>query len=328
MALARTDRGTASLAFTGATPITTITSGAFTPAANSLIVVMYVGLAFSTTWTVTASSTHAGIGTWSYVDAHIIAFTDYRMRCTIAYAQVGGSPGSGTVSMAREAGEIDFGAAMSIEEISGHNTTTPVRQSDTETGAGVTTLTTTLTSTPRADSIVYAQAGDLFGTIGDPSGYTLLDALAVGDLSCHNVYDTASASQSQVWTGFNADFSVATAVEVQTPQTTVTPSVVARSVTMYSPTVSDSTASTPSVVALSATMYAPTVLTPSDALPDLLEVNVTAYLPTISTSAAVAVKVKVDGSWIYPLTIQIKEDGIWTEALAVKVKQGGVWVDL
>jgi len=111
---------------------TSNTTAAFTPTANSLLVVGWVTVKTNPPTTHSFTNTHVGSGAWATVDS-----TGLGDRISQARSQVGASPGSGTIT--NTYGGAVTRSAWIIAEVTGHDTTTPLSESNT---GGATTGTT------------------------------------------------------------------------------------------------------------------------------------------------------------------------------------------
>ena len=115
-------------------------TAAFTPTANSLLVVGWSAAEGTAAPTFTFTNTHAGSGAWSQVTATNPAGTD---RNAQARSQVGASPGSGTITNTYT-GNQPIRKTWIVAEVTGHDTTTPLSESNTGGADSGTTLSIAL----------------------------------------------------------------------------------------------------------------------------------------------------------------------------------------
>lgn len=106
---------------------------------------------------ISMSTTLANVGTWTVVPTADFGGAD---QTWISYAKVTGAPGSGTVtcSFTNMADNVVF----RLFYFTGHNTTTPVAQSKTNTGTAA-TATVTLDAGPASTSEVFVVTGMIHG---------------------------------------------------------------------------------------------------------------------------------------------------------------------
>lgn len=197
-----------------ATPVATaaITSSAFTPTANALVVAVCVNTgSTSANAQGTISSTHSPALSWTAGGVTGGGNTTGAVRWW--YAQAGSAPGSGTVT-------VTLGAAPTIQdlvvfEVTGQNPTTPVAG---RVGASATTATSisgTLAAAPLAADlsigIACTRNKSTVPTVG--TGFTSLDSAASATPSATYLieYRTGSTSTTvdanavgTTWTGLEA----------------------------------------------------------------------------------------------------------------------------
>jgi hypothetical protein len=185
--------------------VTTITSPSFTPTANSLLIAVGSGAVGSGARTlVSASSTHTGSGSWTPLYANGVH--NFSIVTGLAYAKMGASPGAGTVTMTFDGNIV--GKKIVVYEITGHDTATPVIQSATITGGGVSSRTVTLGASPAADSLVFGVIAAFYASgisITPGSGFSELNDAAQGtggtSIILQQQYDQDSADTTCDWTG-------------------------------------------------------------------------------------------------------------------------------
>lgn len=186
---------------------TTITSASITPSANCLLV------ACTNRHDVEAlsiSTTLSNVGTWTQATV-----TNSGQRVSIFYANVTGSPGTGTITITG-ASSLAIPWRLEIAETTGHNTSAPVTQSKTGFGNS-STLTLTLDSTPAASSMVVGYVGDVSGAgVTAGTGFTEIHDSATnsGIARTQLQYDLASADTTCDWSTLNTSNNAAVAIEI------------------------------------------------------------------------------------------------------------------
>jgi hypothetical protein len=213
---------------TNTSAVTTITSGSISPTANALLVVMASmesgddpGAYDYNTNGIDDSLT--GTGTWTKHE-DIAQDPGNNIRVAIWTAQAGGSPGSGTITVGRQFSTTSRNTIHVVEIATGFDTTTPVPQSKSvgDGGAGASTYSVTLDSTPASDSclfgfIVIEDDTDADVTAG--TGYTeLADTNTTGshDIQQQCQYDLTAPSDGICdWSSTTGDQMLAAAIEVQ-----------------------------------------------------------------------------------------------------------------
>jgi hypothetical protein len=224
MALSRTNRGTAQVAYATAAT-NTATSSSFTPAAGALMIAMLGQFTDDLTSAITASDTHAGSGSWTVVTNQVNDVSN-RYQAGYAWAIAGASPGAGTVTITRTAGTTTSGLVVSFEELSGHDPTTPIRQSITNTALSSATMNLTLGGAALAASYGYSMViDDNAGTPTTPSGFTQLDLFATANavVPAKSVYDLASPPTTCAWAGLGTYRTAGVYFEVQAAPLTTLP---------------------------------------------------------------------------------------------------------
>ena len=186
----------------GSSSTNTKTSSAFTPTANSLLVVCiwFVTDQAASGENVSLSSTHSGTGTWvEQVTAETSFAAAYTTRCSIWSATIGASPGSGTVTMTHDTGTNYRMMAMSIRDIT-EVSYVPAGQTDTETGT-TTTPTLTFGASMAATSVAVTA---LFGVsyvpgATDPTGFSEWATLLGDGDGLEAAYDASPSGSSIAW---------------------------------------------------------------------------------------------------------------------------------
>lgn len=178
----------------------TYTSASFSPTANALLLVVAgVGATGGDPGGVTITDSFTGTGSWSSVQ-----LTSTNWRIVIAWAQLGSSPGSGTVTL--DAVRLATNRwALHVYDVTGHDTTTPVTQSNTDATLTTGSYSISLPSAPASDSMVF---GGLFlraesdGSVTAGSGFTAqnnFDGTGAGGALLNSEYDATSPPQSASW---------------------------------------------------------------------------------------------------------------------------------
>lgn len=213
MALAVTTRGSAFHASNAS-----VASSSFTPAGGALLVVLVEELNQGGTPTFTVSSTHAAQGSWTYYT--IQASNGFEIHTTrIAVSVCGPTPGSGTITVSRSGGTSTYGMAAQFVEVTGQDSTTPVRQNVTNSSTGTSLALNFASSLASGSATFFAtMAGNGPATI--PSGTTSIASQAiVGSFYGQSAYDT-TAVQNNSWTGLGSFYANGVGIEVQESQGT------------------------------------------------------------------------------------------------------------
>ena len=218
MSLGRTSRGTQSLAYASQTTATLV-SASFTPAAGALLVVLFDEITTDTTPSLTMSTSLTGQGSWTLYqyastnDGSGNYYTSY-----IAVSVCGGSPGTGTVTCTRRAGNFSMAMFAEYIEVSGQDATTPITQSHSALGA-TTSLANNFTTAPVSTSYVFASCingggGAAIPTV--PTGMTAIGsfALVASNYTAGHAEKLGSAAQNNSWTGLIAFTNGAVAIEI------------------------------------------------------------------------------------------------------------------
>lgn len=211
MALSRTNRGTAALSH-GFQSTATITSGSFTPAAGSVLVVLFSEVTDDSTPALTLSTSGFTVGSWSYYSATPASdgFGSYAVT-RIALAEVTSSA-AGTVTCTRDSGSFNMAMFAEFIEVTGASGPTAARNVSNS-GSG-TSLALNFGSAPAATSYLFSACIDGDGTAGTvPSGHT---GLATGNVSftTKGSEKLGSGAQNNSWTGLGSFLCVGTLVEI------------------------------------------------------------------------------------------------------------------
>lgn len=209
---------------------TSLTSASVSPSSDALLIAIIKTTGDRSGSLALSSTTLANVGSWTTVTPTYSGNADAG-TLMIAYAQITGSPGSGTVTASWTSGS---NAVMFLVEVTGHNTSAPVTQS--KIGSASTTGTTyslTLDASPASTSAVIAglahrsitgiTPGASFTELGDttPSGS--------GNQRAQSQYDLTSATTTVDWstlTDGNARLGMAIEVAEAAAVSTFTPQVV------------------------------------------------------------------------------------------------------
>lgn len=202
---------------TSTSNVTSLASGNISPSANALLIIaLGVLKASAPAPTITgASTTLSGIGSWT-VRANVSGSASNVQEQAFITAQAGATPGTGTVTATwTNASNVN---TMSVYEVTGHNTTTPVAQEKTGTGTSASpsiTLDSTPTSTSLVLGLVCSRADS--GGITPGANYTeLADILADGpvDLAHEVEFDRTSATTTVNWSDATTSNNTMGAIEI------------------------------------------------------------------------------------------------------------------
>jgi len=186
------------------TPTNTCTSGSISPSANSMLVVACSGNNVAGTL-VFQSTTLSNVGSWSYTTQ--VAAGNTKIR--IAWANITGSPGTGTVTFNGFGTPGATRAVMHVIEVSNGAT---VAQSQTGTQTS-TTPSITLSSTPDVNSVVIAAISHVSAATTPGASFTEL-AENNGNRGMQSQYDAGSATTTVNWTSSSTDHNMV-AIEVR-----------------------------------------------------------------------------------------------------------------
>lgn len=212
MTLAVTDRGLAQTA-TGVSATNTIVSSSFSPTGGAIlaVVVACVGQFTSAAPTFTLSDTFTGTGTWTeQATGSLGVGGGYFFRLSAWTAVLGGTPGTGTVTVTRTAGNVDQWLIGDFAEITGQNASPIGATGSLADLTSSTTLTVTLSGAPAASSLVIGGVFDNNGAgsgITPPSSWTELQDVpkaAIG-AAYETAYINGSSVTSPQWSAMIAD---------------------------------------------------------------------------------------------------------------------------
>lgn len=196
---------------------TTVVTGTIGPSSGSLLIISTGYVSGVNTTLSSVTTTLSNVGTWTIVQAtnNWQASPARYTTGAIAYAMVTGAPGTGTITATF--GSATRGKVLRVAEVTGHNTTTPVAQSKTNTGTSD-TLTVTLDSTPNSANMVFAAVIDVgAGTITPGNGFTEIGETTLDstlDTTIETEYDYQSADTTADWTTLGAVGNVGVAIEI------------------------------------------------------------------------------------------------------------------
>lgn len=172
--------------FTSLTP-TSFATASISPAANS-----YLLAATHVAGTAIANPTPTGLGlTWTLIEVQSVIGTTQKLA--VYGAQCGVSPGSGAITFTP--GTILTGAAWSVTQIIGHDTTTPIAQEATPVTGGGPGLTITLPTPINTRNRWFVFIGD-----DNNTNDTIIAPTNWAELS-ENSLSTPSA---KLWAGWNS----------------------------------------------------------------------------------------------------------------------------
>ena len=183
MALSRTDRGNTQAAYAGQSDGWALTSASFSPAAGALLIALWAEATTTATPDITMSTTLSGQGSWTEYGLATDDGFGNLIHSRIAWSVCGGSPGSGTVTATTNGTGATAGGMLTVIEVTGQDTVTPVRQNDTTTNDGSAgTLDLNFASSVQSTSFIFA-VGNMHGSDGSitvPSGHTKIDQMVTG----------------------------------------------------------------------------------------------------------------------------------------------------
>ena len=184
------------------------------------LVIVAAALNGADAFTVTSLTNSAGfaVDAWTKHEDELATNTN-QLRCVVWTAQVT-SGGTGTVTVTVSVGDLGRWNVQ-VFSVTGHNTSTPVAQSETaQQGAGA-SLTVTLGSSPAATSMVMgflAQEGAVQGTVTPGSGFTELYDTDQGSggtaAALQSQYDLAGADTTCDWSNLTSGNKAAIALEI------------------------------------------------------------------------------------------------------------------
>lgn len=196
---------------------TTVTTGTLSPTANALLIVTNAGRHNASMTISSVTDTFTGTGSWTLYQAELFDGSRY-VRTLVAVAQAGSSPGSGTVTVTYSANVAR--KAIALDEVTGHDTSTPVVQNNSNSGTGA-TLTVTQSGTPASTSLMWGGIGD--ADAGATTGvadanYTEnfdIDSGGGGtQITLQGMYDLVSADTTTDWDSLASINNVGVAIEI------------------------------------------------------------------------------------------------------------------
>lgn len=199
-----------------ATNGTSVVSASSSPSDNALLVVAVSTISSSTPGTFAISTTLSNVGTWTQITVVSALNATRQIRTSIFYAQVTGDPGTGTVTATFTTAAR---GAIAVHEVaSGYNTTTPIRQSNSNTGT-TSTLAVTLSSSPLSDSTTLGAVGGHDNSDGTTPGanFTELADVTAGaseHLGMETEYDATSPTTTVDWSALGTSNNAGIGVEI------------------------------------------------------------------------------------------------------------------
>lgn len=166
---------------------------------------------------VSISTTLSNVGSWTIVQETITGGTPERdnIGCK-AYAQITGSPGSGTITITLS-GKSRHKLAQ-VAQVTGHDTSDPVAQTKTNSNESTTITVTFDNAISDAENLVTCMVHD-YGNITVPTeggDFTPLEDTTIdasNDSVLANEYDDDDADTTSDWSGLSGGSAVAIAFE-------------------------------------------------------------------------------------------------------------------
>ena len=180
----------------------TLATASFSPTGSAQLVLcvrVFIGMVGCD---VTVADSLTGSGAWAQVATVTSApYGGYTMRTSIWKMTMGASPGSGTVTVTRTAGNTDYAYFMDVLEVTGASTTIGLTATAGPTVA--TSLATDLGSAPASTSAVICMVGVESDAADSthPTGYTEdYDQQLPFNDEMSVAYKVGSPGQTQTWT--------------------------------------------------------------------------------------------------------------------------------
>lgn len=203
---------------------TSLLSSSIAPSADALLVVIASarrGVSPMPSFVSITKTGLANVGAWT-VQQEVQATTVDWIDLVICTAKITGAGGSGQLEIHWNASGGPNRAVMHILEVTGYDTSTPVAQSNQNSGTA-NTLAVTLGATPAATSLVIGAVCSRSATAAavgvTPGGnYTELVesfANATNTVTQEVEYDQDNASATVDWSTLNTDSNLAVAIEVK-----------------------------------------------------------------------------------------------------------------
>lgn len=198
------------------------TTASFTPTANALVIAVSSACrASSTPTTIAISSTHTGlVGSWTEITIRNSGGT---AKQSLFYRFAGGSPSAGTCTFTYSGASNPTRKSWIVDEITGVDTTTPIRQSTTNETTG-TTLTATLASAVLTGNKSYGSVVSIgAASITPGTGETeIIEATSTGTAAARSQTEHGTDANLD-WSGLSATVgSVCVGAEIQLAYSTST----------------------------------------------------------------------------------------------------------
>jgi len=301
MAFAVTHRATST---GGTTDAATRASASFTPAANSLLVVFAqvegnaAGTAEVPSWSI---SNTGGLTFTKRVESPSLSAAYYgTIVCWTA--QVGGSPSAMTVTVDPYSGSSTGWISMSVFDVTGHDTTTPIVQSAAENednnyatpGTNISrTTTVTLGSAADTDNLLlagFAGTSDAGSIPSTPTSFTSIGSAAGPYESIRTAYRT-STTQTTVASTATCYFNFGAVVEIAAAgggsDATVSAAAIAATASVPTPTITRTATVAATAIAATAALPAPTIVRSATVPAAAIAATAAVPTPTIVRSATV-----------------------------------------
>lgn len=202
MAITVTNRGRKSTT-AGVSATNTLTSNSFSPTGGSRLVVIAAFYGELQPAAFSVSDTFSGTGAWAKDGEYTAAkYTTWTLKVAVWSALLGGTPGSGTVTVTRDAGTVDQGFAADFVELGGVGSKV---QAATNINTG-TSLTLTFGGAPVSTSVAIGGIlGDYSGGSTVPTGWSEIATGTEPYGRFQTGYDIDSVATAPSWTTSNAD---------------------------------------------------------------------------------------------------------------------------
>lgn len=205
---------------TSSSNLSSLATASISPSANALLIVV-IGLRLASDVTPNLAissivSTLSGLSAWNWVETVHESGGPNEYLAAIAWATCGPSPGSGTITITPN-NTLNRWNIHTYEVAGGYDTSTPIAQSKTNTGAA-SSLSVVFDSAPASDSLVVGGIVDRNGTgITPGSGYTEGAETTVGSgpsAMLQSQYKNGSATDTVSWSTLFGLSSAAAAIEI------------------------------------------------------------------------------------------------------------------
>lgn len=196
----------------------TIVSGTLSPTANALLIAAAcLGASSSTDFTQSIADTFIGTGAWTqYTISASDATANRFFRTSVFVAQAGAVPLTGAITVTASANQSR--KTLSVYEVTGFNTSTPVAQSITGENEA-TPLTLIFGGSPVATSLIFAAIGAVAETSGITPGTNFTELDEVDSTGSNNIvletqYDNGSGTTTADWSALVNRQHVGVAIEI------------------------------------------------------------------------------------------------------------------